>query len=62
MQSTREDAAQAGEKTYFTGKPCVNGHTSQRYTHNCACVECTREASRKRYETVKKTIQENSQP
>lgn len=30
----------AGENRYFTGKPCVKGHTVERYVLNGACTAC----------------------
>lgn len=36
---TRKEAKQTGAKYYFTGEPCVNGHTALRKTKG-ACVEC----------------------
>lgn len=32
-----------GLKVYFTGKPCKNGHLSERWVNNGCCVECKRE-------------------
>ena len=29
-------------KRYFTGKPCLHGHTAERLTSNYGCVECKR--------------------
>lgn len=43
--SHRSDAMQAGALTYQTGKPCVRGHKSQRYTRNGACIECLKSAN-----------------
>lgn len=37
---TRANAAAAGEKRYFTGKPCRHGHVCQRRVVGAACVEC----------------------
>lgn len=31
---------------YFTGEPCKNGHTAERWKYNGMCVECKREADR----------------
>lgn len=39
MESTRKNALLAGEKTYFTGKPCVHGHVAPRRIDGY-CVEC----------------------
>lgn len=33
-------AIASGSYTYFTGKPCVKGHLSPRYTKGGACVAC----------------------
>lgn len=40
---TRKAAIKAGERHYFTGKPCKRGHVSIRYTDTCNCVECMKE-------------------
>lgn len=37
---TRKQAMMAGENTYFTGKPCKNGHMSYRYVQSGACYDC----------------------
>ena len=37
---TRKQAMLAGENTYFTGKPCKNGHLSYRYSQSGACYDC----------------------
>lgn len=37
---SKKDAKAAGLDSYFTGKPCKNGHVSSRYTSNGVCVEC----------------------
>jgi len=36
----REAARAAGERFYFTGKPCRNGHIVKRYTANGLCSTC----------------------
>lgn len=33
-------AKQFGYKTYYTGKPCINGHFSERYVSTGTCIEC----------------------
>lgn len=38
----RTQAATQGKCRYFDGKPCVHGHTADRYTRNASCVECQR--------------------
>lgn len=42
---TRPEARQKGLKTYFTGKPCRNGHTSYRYVQSGTCAQCIRDAN-----------------
>lgn len=37
---TRKQAMMAGENTYFTGKPCKNGHMSYRYVQSGTCYDC----------------------
>lgn len=39
--TSRDEARRAREKFYFTGKPCRQGHTALRYTHNMACAKCS---------------------
>lgn len=36
-------AIEQGLKFYFTGKACVNGHISKRYTSNGSCYSCVTE-------------------
>lgn len=38
-------AIQKGLHKFFDGKPCKNGHISERYTRNSACVQCAYEDS-----------------
>lgn len=40
---SRAEAKKASEKTYFTGKPCQNGHTAKRYTQSGSCAGCIRD-------------------
>ncbi|EWY41459.1 hypothetical protein N825_28565 [Skermanella stibiiresistens SB22] len=37
LPSSRIKAQAAGQATYFTGKPCKNGHISKRYTNTGSC-------------------------
>jgi hypothetical protein len=39
----RRAAKLAGQKRYFTGIPCVNGHISERSTTNGCCLVCSKE-------------------
>jgi len=36
----RQAAKAAGEKLYFTGKPCVRGHIAERYVSTFQCTVC----------------------
>jgi len=36
----RQEAVDFGVKRYWTGKPCVNGHTDYRYTSTGNCSAC----------------------
>lgn len=39
---TRKQAMEAGEKFYWTGKPCKHGHSSVRFTSVGQCAMCQR--------------------
>ena len=45
----RDQARILGLKKYFTGRPCKNGHLSERNTYNGACIACGRAATIKWY-------------
>lgn len=47
----REAAIAAGEKWYFTGEPCKNGHVAPRMVSCHKCKECGRERDKKRRDT-----------
>jgi len=36
----RQLALQNGSPTYISSKPCKRGHTSERRTKTCICIEC----------------------
>ena len=40
MLSNKREASLAGERYYYTGLMCKNGHTDKRFTHNGACYSC----------------------
>lgn len=42
---TLEQARLAGEKFYFTGKPCKRGHVAPRYVAIRCCVQCHADAA-----------------
>jgi 5-methylcytosine-specific restriction endonuclease McrA len=46
----KQAAKAAGERHYFTGIPCRNGHVAKRFTSCGLCVECQREKVRKHRE------------
>ena len=41
-----KEAKEQGLTTYFTGKPCRNGHVVERFTSCRECVQCRREKKR----------------
>lgn len=47
----RKEAVARGLTTYYTGKPCVNGHVSGRYVNGKCCVECSIKRGRNRWHT-----------
>lgn len=46
---TRRQAVATGAKRYFTGKPCVHGHVSERRTSDRQCLACCRIKDRTRW-------------
>jgi hypothetical protein len=40
IKSSRKAALADGEKSYFTGSPCVKGHVSARRSKTGECLEC----------------------
>lgn len=47
MKSERSKAKEAGEKHYFTGLACKNGHIDKRYTCDGACMQCARDKAKR---------------
>ncbi len=45
----RKAAKVRGEDRYFTGRPCLKGHLSERHTNSGYCIECRREKDRDFY-------------
>lgn len=45
---TRQEAIALGLDRYFTGKPCVNGHVSERNTKKRQCYACGREMAQRK--------------
>jgi hypothetical protein len=60
---SRADAKARGLKRYFTGKPCIEGHVSERATSNGTCCQCscirTQKEREKHPEKWRKWQQEN---
>lgn len=48
MPASRAAAGALGERYYFTGKPCVNGHVEKRKTTNGHCMQCDRDRTKVR--------------
>jgi len=46
---TRKQANDQGLIHYYTGKPCVHGHLSQRYTRTYQCIACNKSVVRRKY-------------
>lgn len=49
--STKKEAISLGLTRYFTGKPCIRGHFSERNISSGVCLECLRESSKKHYQS-----------
>lgn len=62
-KGARQIAMEAGETHYFTGKPCVHGHLSERRVKDRICCECdrlTKEKKRKDNPDFVNLINKNS--
>ena len=55
---TRQQAAEAGEQKYYTGKNCSRGHNCERYTSTGACCKCNAEGVKK-YNARTRTVVNN---
>ena len=62
-QKQLDEARASGAKTYFTGIPCVAGHTANRYVATRACVVCADIKARRwqRENQDERRIKENRQ-
>ena|ERR1700731_3040976 len=40
MHKSRREALEKGEKSFFTGVPCIRGHVAKRSTENGSCYAC----------------------
>jgi hypothetical protein len=50
---TKRQAISLGLKRYFTGKPCKQGHVTERYVTKSSCVECLKESRLKRIDKIR---------
>jgi len=46
---TRKEAQARGLVRYYTGKACLRGHVSERYTYCGKCLDCSRSRERELY-------------
>lgn len=42
LPRTREEAKVMQSLLYYTGKSCINGHITARYTNSSSCLACTK--------------------
>lgn len=42
----RKEALRLGQTTYYTGKPCSNGHLSPKYSTSGGCISCINDRSK----------------
>lgn len=54
--STRKEAFLKGEKMFYTGRQCKEGHLSPRYTSTGSCVACLRQFSKGHRQAVAGTV------
>lgn len=56
---TRQQAANLGQKRYYTGRPCSKGHSAQRFTSTGGCVVCSKNYVKEYQSRLKKTTVAN---
>ncbi|HBV5156024.1 TPA: hypothetical protein MD021_002176 [Klebsiella oxytoca] len=44
---TQREALELGLTRFYTGKKCIHGHDSQRYTISGECVQCNTDRARR---------------
>lgn len=49
---SRKEAKELGLSRFFTGKPCKNGHISERAVHNLVCIGCKKLDYQKRKDAI----------
>lgn len=60
LRGSRKEAREAGEKYYFTGKPCKYGHIDKRLSKSCHCFSCLRVNSNKYYAKYPERVKETN--
>lgn len=50
---TQMQAAKLGLNKFYTGRACVHGHISERWTLNGACIQCNIERIKRKREVIK---------
>ena len=55
---TRAEAIKKGQKWFYTGVPCTNGHIDKRSVSRWACYQCTRDYKKQRLATNGDKIRE----
>ncbi|HFV6983653.1 hypothetical protein LOK69_00535 [Escherichia coli] len=44
---TQREALELGRARFYTGKQCMHGHDSERYTLSGECVQCNNDRARR---------------
>lgn len=60
LPKTRREAAERGERFFFTGKHCASGHWAARATSNGTCVQCQREYNRSYGRAIRGILKDRS--
>lgn len=50
---TQMQAAKLGLNKFYTGRPCIHGHISERWTLNGACIQCNIDRIKRKREAVR---------
>jgi len=53
MKTSQLEAAENGDRTYFTGTACGKGHLAPRYTSTGSCVECLKISRKKHNQKIR---------
>ena len=56
LSSSRVEARKMGERHFFTGELCENGHLDKRFSSSGRCMKCSGERSRKYFEANKEKV------